>query len=128
MSTSLIAALGWAVLVAAALLAPADVEPLPDWLTPWIAAGLDKAIHCVLFFVQAMLLGRASGWRWAAAALAAAYGGALELLQGTVESRSFELADLLADGLGAAAWAAVDRWRHRLSYTPLAPAPGDDAG
>jgi VanZ family protein len=101
------------VLVAVLLLAPGDLHtPAPAWLEWFAAHGGDKAIHAGLFFVQAACLGRTlraandgrpGMERWAALG-AAIYGVVLEVAQLGIGGRSFELGDVAADAVGAAAW------------------------
>lgn len=75
-------------------------------------AGLDKIGHGVFYFVLAALAARAAGRRrrvvaWSVAfGLALAYGGALEVGQAFV-NRNPNLWDWVADGIGAAAGAAL---------------------
>jgi VanZ family protein len=99
-------------LIAFLLLIPSTSElSAPDWLDRFAAAGGDKLIHGLLFLVQAALLERT--WRrrldgawgvWLAVLVALLYGLALESLQEMVPGRGWEWDDLVADGLGAAAW------------------------
>lgn len=100
-----------------------DVLPVGLYLVALFAAGLlplkslpgpqiswiDKVWHLVAFAGLAMLLARAlAHYRGAgpkvslkAALASAALGGLLELLQSLTPFRSAELADMVADGLGA---------------------------
>lgn len=75
-------------------------------------AGVDKVGHAVCYFVLGLLAVRAqdrgeAGARWIVAfGLAVLYGGVLEVGQGWVD-RDPSLWDWIADGVGAAAGAAV---------------------
>ena len=98
------------------LLAPSELGgPAPVWLARFEAAGGDKLVHAVLFFVQAALLARTLqrlgvvGASWKAVAVAAAYGLALELLQLGVDGRGWEAGDVLADVAGAGLWSVYRR-------------------
>src|SRR5688500_7054647 len=90
-------------LLFAAGLAPLKSLPGPD--VKWI----DKVWHLGAFGLLAVLLARAvAHWRGAwpkaprdAALASAGLGGLLEVLQSLTRFRSAELADVVADGLGA---------------------------
>jgi hypothetical protein len=98
----------WAALVAAALL---FTGPEMGSAGPWIrwleSVGGDKVVHLVLFLVQSLLLTRLSEAPRVrhlvlAGFVAAAYGALTEAVQAFHPSRTAELADLVADGIGAA--------------------------
>jgi VanZ family protein len=100
--------IGWGLLILGLLLAPSSIVPAgPSAPLP---AGSDKLVHAGLFLVFALLLRRSlamlPGVRrpWLLAfALTAAYGGLTELLQlGLTSDRDAELADVVADVVGAA--------------------------
>ena len=115
-------ALSWSLLIAVLLLAPGDLsEPAPAWLSRFETAGGDKLVHAALFFVHAAVLARTfrrlgvgAAGPWAAAAIAAAYGLALELLQLGVDGREWDSLDVLADVTGVGLWwlaRFLFRWR-----------------
>jgi len=75
---------------------------------PWLAIeGVDKAIHVILFGVEAFLLGLAVGvskrlYTFYIMAWCIVFGGALELVQlYWINGRSGDFFDLLADAVGA---------------------------
>lgn len=120
------AALGWALLVAVALLVPGSAAPSSRaWLRALEQAGADKAVHFLLFGVLAALLGR---WRSSggfgapllvAVLAATVYGALTEALQAVVPGRSPEWIDLVADGVGALAGVVFLRWLRRRSPEPF---------
>jgi VanZ family protein len=72
--------------------------------TPGIV-NFDKVAHGLVFGLIATLIARSCSrraWMWAAIALTSAYGGADEVRQGFTAGRSVELADWVADTVGAA--------------------------
>lgn len=85
----------------------------------------DKLIHAVAFGFMQVVLSRATTFSWPdlrprfAAVMAAlgsvVLGGLLELFQAATPHRTAELADFLADGLGAVCAAAV-AWRLARRY------------
>jgi len=111
--------------------------------------NFDKVAHGLVFGLIATLLARSfsrRAWMWTAILITSAYGGADEIRQGFTVGRSVEVADWLADTVGAALavtlylrWA----WYRRVLETPLfrrkqrvekspasattEPAPHDDA-
>jgi len=96
--------LAWIATAAVALLL---VVPLPAAATAGAPAGSDKTVHVVLFGALAVVWRRAlSGPAiWLGLAVFAGvtlYGGGLELVQSFLPYRSCELADFIADGVGAA--------------------------
>ncbi len=100
-------AAAWGALVGVLLLMPVGELPAtPLWLPPFLDAISDKLVHAALFFAGAIALARsaralsASHPLAAAAVAAIAYGGLLELLQGSI-GRDASWGDLGADALGA---------------------------
>lgn len=98
----------WSILIAAALLVTGpEMGPAAPWIRRLEAVGGDKAVHALLFLVQAWLVARilpaprTVRWLACAAGLALAYGGLTEGVQLVVPGRSAELSDLVADGVGA---------------------------
>jgi len=100
-----LAALGWAlILLIASTLPKGNLPKLPFWTD---LASPDKAAHALFYGVFAVLL----SWllrpmtKWAylwAFVLATVYGASMEVLQAWMgQGRAFELADMLANGLGA---------------------------
>lgn len=65
--------------------------------------GIDKIVHFFLFAVQAILIYLPTKKNiWVAILLSSFYGAFIEFLQMTVfVNRSFDLADMLADAVGA---------------------------
>jgi VanZ family protein len=122
-----------ALLIAAAIFAASSTRgsSLPGRLP----AGTDKLVHALVYgllgatVARALLLrsgGLLSGRALAASAgLALAYGLSDEIHQLFVPGRSFELADLAADGLGAALGAllTIRRFRQNRAALPSRPAP-----
>ena len=111
------AAVLWAAITAALLLVPL---PSPALTPPaWAGLPLDKLAHALLFFGlgrswqrawRAPIPARAGGLarRAVVAAAATAWGGLLELGQGTLGAgRAAEWGDLAADALGAVAAACL---------------------
>src|SRR6056297_2721859 len=97
----------------ALIIAALTLMPVPSG--PPGPVGLDKLSHLLAFGGLAVPLSWRHPERWRAVALAAfAYGGVIEIVQPYV-GRSAELADLLADGIGAfaAAWIAAQLGRRR---------------
>ena len=101
-------------LVVSLLPAPEAGRPIPVLL----GVALDKWVHAGSYAVLAWLLARARGSRTLAAvvpvvALAACYGGGIELLQGLTPSRSLSGADAMANAIGAVVggglWVALGR-------------------
>lgn len=71
--------------------------------------GVDKVQHFIGFALLAMPLGYAyPRWTWAVIGGATLFGGAIELIQ-PLFGRGCEVADLIADGLGAATGALAMR-------------------
>jgi VanZ family protein len=109
---------GPAVLIAAAIFAASSLPraQLPEVGFP----GIDKLEHGLAYGLLGAALAR--GWRWqrpawrglatwlAAWTVALAYGLGDEVHQLLVPGRMFDLADLLADGVGAALGAAAYLW------------------
>lgn len=96
----------WSALVAVLLLVPRDGPGL-GWLDLPVMPWLDKVVHFLLFLVLSFLANRAVDGHIEHAVLVAvassiAYGALLEVAQGALGSRSAELRDVLADGLGSA--------------------------
>lgn len=106
----------WTLLVCLALLVPGDARPLQGAF-PWtLPEGSDKIGHGVLFFIETRFLLRSFRHLrpglppLAAAVLAAVVLGVLtETAQLWVPYRTGSGSDLLADALGACAYAA---WHH----------------
>lgn len=101
--------LTWSLLTALALLAPLGAIETPSSLPDWASA----AVHFILFFGMVWLLGRhLCGMRvshplfWAVLA-SFVYGALLETAQLWIPGRSFEVGDLLLNGAGCLAGAAV---------------------
>lgn len=114
MRSPILHAAAWALLIAAALLVTGpEMGPAAPWIRRFEAVGGDKAVHAVLFLVQAWLVARilpaprSVRWLACAAGLALAYGGFTEGVQLIVPGRSAELSDLVADGIGAVLGAVV---------------------
>ena len=108
MRSPILHAAAWAVLIAAALLVTGpEMGPAAPWIRRLEAVGGDKAVHAVLFLVQAWLVARilpcprTVPWLACAAGMALAYGAFTEGAQLVVPGRSAELSDLVADGFGA---------------------------
>ena len=103
---------------AVAVLVSLAVLFAPAGEVPDAPAGVDTAIHLVLFLALAVT-GRWAGVRAGVlGGLLVAYGGVSEVLQAiTPLDRSGSLADLLADAIGVAlglsAWALGERARRR---------------
>ena len=100
-----VAGAGW-LLSAVLLLAPgSEGTSLPDWLHPWVAGGVDKVVHGVLFIALGALTVRAAGprRRWAVLAACLAWGLLTEWAQSGIPERSPEGLDVLANGLGSVA-------------------------
>lgn len=92
------------------MLLPAGPEVSPRF------PHLDKLAHFVAFFFIALpaLAVRPADWLWIVV-LAGVLGGAIEIIQ-PMFGRGRELADFIADVLGALAAVPVGRWlSHRLS-------------
>ncbi len=106
-----LAALFWAALTFWVSSSP-DAQGAAGWLDlshPW-----DKLYHALNFGVLALLIYAASGKAFLAVVLASLYGLSDELHQMTVPGRSADVADLLADTLGASLAVAVAHlWRRR---------------
>ena len=107
----------WAVVILVLTLMPGS--DVPSW--PWAETiQFDKLVHAGLFGVQAFLLGLALMSKvhvrtalLVALLVAIAYGGAIELLQGTMGlGRDADVLDLLADSVGAGIAYAILRVRH----------------
>lgn len=114
------AAAAWAVVAAVVLWSTGSDAPPPwPWLATLEAAGGDKAVHALLFAVQAWLLCRCRprpvGTAWLAVSLgiAVAYGVVTELGQLAVPGRDADPADALADVLGATVAVALFAGRGR---------------
>jgi VanZ family protein len=100
-------AAAWGALVGVLLLMPVgDLPAPPNWLPAFLDSISDKLVHAALFFAGVLTLARSAralraSHPLAAAVLAAiAYGGLLELLQGST-GRDASWGDLGADALGA---------------------------
>jgi hypothetical protein len=94
----------------------AGVDPVPRLL----GLALDKWVHAGTYAVLAGLLCYATGARAVRAVLlavvvVATYGLAIELVQATLPARSFELADVAANTVGAALATLAWRVRHTLA-------------
>ncbi|MCC5955242.1 MAG: VanZ family protein [Natronohydrobacter sp.] len=96
-------AIGFAVIGTWLMLAPAGPE------TPLPFPHFDKLVHFVVFFLIALpaVAVRPDAWLWIVLC-ASALGGAIELIQPIV-GRGRELADFVADVLGALAAVPVGR-------------------
>lgn len=93
----------WRVLLIAAAAGVAWSSLLPPDDLPAGVGGYDKALHALGYAVLGVLA-VLSGIRWPLAiAVVIAFGLVIEGAQGIVGYRSFEWADLVADGLGAVA-------------------------
>ncbi|WP_136065179.1 VanZ family protein [Modicisalibacter radicis] len=88
------------------------VEALPPDL-PW-----DKFNHLVAYAALALALGLTGLSAWRAAALAIAYGVAIEFAQSAVPGRTgSDWLDILANSLGALlAWLALVVWQRYLAH------------
>lgn len=92
-----------AVLLSIATLSPSVAAVAPPGF------GVDKVQHFIGFALLAMPLGYAyPRWTWAVIGGATLFGGAIELVQ-PLFGRGCEVADLVADGLGAASGAFAMR-------------------
>ncbi len=103
-SSSAIRIVAWLATAAVFLLL---VLPIPAAAEAAAPAGSDKTVHVLLFGGLAVvwrrsLAGRAPWLGLAVFAAVALYGGALELVQALLPYRSCELADFVADSIGAA--------------------------
>ena len=94
-------------------------SPLPEPPTP-LFDGADKVVHGLMFLVLAWCLNRDISRRKllvaavAAFALATAYGGLIEVLQGTMQlGRSADVLDFVADVAGAAIGAIISHLTKR---------------
>lgn len=86
-------ALGWLGAASLAFLAPVSVQ------APVELVSLDKLAHLLIFVTGAWWMAHARpAWRWMLGL--AVYALVIESLQGLSSTRSFEAADLLANGLG----------------------------
>lgn len=104
----------WAATVLiAVLLLIATLSPSVPAVAPPVF-GVDKVQHFIGFALLAMPLGYAyPRWTWAVIGGATLFGGAIELIQ-PLFGRGCEVADLVADGLGAATGAlAMRALRHK---------------
>lgn len=110
-------AMGWIILILFLCTLPGEAIPQTSFLDK---LHVDKIVHFVLFGSTVVLLaygihkqkGAVSKWAlcWMVV-LATLYGLAIEFIQKyLVVHRSFDLYDVLADGLGAAAGALVFWW------------------
>ena len=91
-------------------LALADVQHVP---APWYS---DKVNHLAAFFVLAFLAANSFPHRhslWLLLGLLG-YGLFIEVAQWFTPDRSFELADLLADGMGVLMYLPIRRWTGNL--------------
>ncbi len=90
--------------------------PLSEYALPEVN---DKLVHIFAFFCFALLTdlvtARKPFWLWKGLPLLC-YGALIEILQYFTESRSFELADLAADGIGIILYYTV-KYAIRLSAT-----------
>jgi len=100
-------AVAWLALVTAALAVPVSPE-LPGWVPRLFHFRLlDKVVHLVMFAVLALLGVRSfrrlpvPAPRLAVLLAASAYGAASEVAQHLLTDRAGELADFVADALGA---------------------------
>ncbi len=117
-------ALLWAAIILFLCLLPGS--ELPEW--DWFALlDLDKAVHAGMFFVLALLLGRAlharSMRRWvlAVVSIAIVYGAATEFMQGLEAlGRRTDLSDMIANTVGAllGGWLAKSRTAKGRSVVP----------
>lgn len=94
-------------------------SPLPEPPMP-LFDGADKVVHGLMFLVLAWCLNRDISRRKllvaavAAFALATAYGGLIEVLQGTMQlGRSADVLDFVADVAGAAIGAIISHLTKR---------------
>ena len=94
-------------------------SPLPEPPMP-LFDGVDKVVHGLMFLVLAWCLNRDISRRKllvaavAAFALATAYGGLIEVLQGTMQlGRSADVLDFVADVAGAAIGAIISHLTKR---------------
>ena len=94
-------------------------SPLPEPPMP-LFDGTDKVVHGLMFLVLAWCLNRDISRRRllvaavAAFALATAYGGLIEVLQGTMQlGRSADVLDFVADVAGAAIGAIISHLTKR---------------
>ncbi|HZW99993.1 MAG TPA: VanZ family protein [Trueperaceae bacterium] len=84
----------------------------------FLPTGSDKVLHGVAFLVLAGLLTVATGRPVVATALAVAYGVSDEVHQLFVPGRTADVADLVADALGAAAGAMLVGYLLRREENP----------
>ena len=96
--------LAWAVAIFAASSIPGDSMPAPGLFR------YDKLIHAAVFAVLGALCQRAGRRLPLSFALATGYGALDELHQRYTPNRSPEVADVVADGLGALVGAAAMMW------------------
>lgn len=108
----------WPILIAGLIVAASH---RPKLASPGDIPHLDKMVHFAVYGLLATLVCRnGAGWRAAAGAwlIVAAFGATDEWHQSFVPGRSVELADWLADTLGAALavclYAGVERYRRVL--------------
>jgi VanZ family protein len=109
-------------LAIAGLLLVTSLVPLPETgnaPTPSILLPLDAWAHLLGYAALAGLLARGRSIETtlgvvAVVSAAVAYGGAIELLQGLVATRTTSLVDGIVNGVGAtvgaALWFAADQW------------------
>jgi VanZ family protein len=103
-------------ILTAVLLMPGKEGPSP-------IPGLDKVFHFVGFFGLVLPLATAlPRLAWTAAAVAAAYGGVIEIIQPSF-GRGAEWGDAVANLAGALAAATLGRWLHPRLFRRLPP-PG----
>jgi VanZ family protein len=87
--------------------------------------GFDKLAHFAVFGLIATLVGRSfrrRRWVWRAILLVSAYGAIDEIRQSFTPGRSVEVADWLADTLGACVAVTLYQlwpWYRRLLETPI---------
>lgn len=112
---------GWAVAVAAMVFLASGRSHVA---APGIE-GFDKVAHASVFGLIATLAGRSfrrRRWVWLAILVTSAYGAADEIRQSFTPGRSVEVADWLADTLGACLAVTLYQlwtWYRHLLETPL---------
>ncbi|RPD40142.1 VanZ family protein [Chitinophaga barathri] len=110
-------AMGWIVLILFLCTLPGSAIPQ---ISAFDKLHIDKVVHFLLFGVTVLLLaygyykqkGEISNWSlFSLVVMVTLYGLAIEFIQRyLVANRSFDMYDLLADGLGAVAGALVFSW------------------
>ena len=114
----------WALLIAGLIFLASSRSTISAPRSPFEFMRMDKIGHLAVYGLLGTLLCRmGTGWRGAAGALlaASAYGASDEWHQSFVPGRSVEVADWLADTLGAAVavglYAGVPAYRRALETT-----------